>query len=88
MITVYTKPNCSHCVTAKQYLVEHGIGFAEVDVVANANALSFLREQGHRTVPQLYVGERLIEGGNAALQRLSISDLHQMIDSSSGLGND
>ena len=87
MITVYTKPDCSHCVAAKQYLVEHGIGYAEVDVLTNANALSFLREQGHRTVPQLYIGERLIEGGSTALQRMSIHDLYNLVDSSSPIVN-
>jgi len=81
MLTVYTKPDCSHCVAAKQYLNEHEIDFSEVDVVANAKALSFLRERGHRTVPQLYAGERLIEGGNTALQRMSVDDLYNLIAS-------
>lgn len=76
MITVYSKPNCPHCVQAKTYLAGSGIPFDEVDVSADDEALAFLRERGHRSVPQLYVGEiLLVEGGNAGLRELSPAEI-------------
>ena len=30
MITIYTKPNCSYCAYAKEYMKEHNIDFHEL----------------------------------------------------------
>jgi|HigsolmetaGSP11D_1036233.scaffolds.fasta_scaffold00182_5 Glutaredoxin and related proteins len=72
MITIYTKPQCPHCVAAKSYLSRNDIPFREVNVMADENALNFLKSRGHKTVPQLYVGDTLfVEGGNAALHAMT-----------------
>jgi glutaredoxin-like protein NrdH len=72
MITVYSKPSCPHCVQAKNFLDQNGILYTSIDVTENAAALAFVREQGHKTVPQLYVKDTLlVEGGNSALQKLT-----------------
>ena len=79
MITVYTKPNCSHCDNAKNYLQNNNIIFEIIDVSENDAALNFLKEQGHRTVPQLYVGKKLlIDGGNSALQKCTPQQIIEM----------
>jgi glutaredoxin len=76
MITVFSKPNCPHCVTAKTYLASNGIAFEEVDVSADDDALAFLRERGHRSVPQIYVGETLlVEGGSDGLRSLTADEI-------------
>lgn len=80
MITVYSKPNCPHCVRAKDFLTRHQIAFETVDVTADADALAFIKGRGHQTVPQLYVGEKiLVEGGNAALQQLSADQVRDRV---------
>lgn len=76
MITVYSKPNCPHCVAAKNYLSKHEIEFHVKDVSVDEDALKFLKGRGHKSVPQLYVGDKLlVEGGNAGLQKLSADEI-------------
>lgn len=55
MITVYTKPTCSFCVAAKNHLTEWGYEYTEIDVSVDDAGMTFLKEQGHQTVPQIYV---------------------------------
>jgi glutaredoxin len=72
MITVYSKTTCPSCIKAKTYLTSHGIEFNEVNVAEDDSALAFIKDRGHRSVPQLYVGEHLlVEGGNDGLQAMS-----------------
>lgn len=70
MITIYSKSNCPHCDDAKEYFNTNDIPFEAIDVSKDENALLFLKKNGHKTVPQFYVGNTLlIEGGNNALQK-------------------
>lgn len=80
MITVYSKTNCPHCVAAKNYLDLHQIPYRVVDVTMDPSALAFIKGRGHRTVPQLYVGESvLVEGGNSALQALTPDEIRSRV---------
>lgn len=70
MITIYTKPNCSFCVNAKDHLKRNEIVFEEIDVMQDMDSLNFLRSQGHSTVPQFYVGQKLLmSGGSTSIMR-------------------
>jgi glutaredoxin len=81
VITLYSKPNCPHCVQAKEYLTRNEIYFETVDVTTNPEALAFIKDRGHKTVPQLYVGSKiLVEGGNAALQQLRPEQVTDEVD--------
>jgi glutaredoxin 3 len=76
MLIVYSKHNCPYCVNAKNYLQSRNINFREVNIEEDAEAREFILEQGHRTVPQLYVGDRLlVEGGWQGLSRLSTEEI-------------
>ena len=80
MITVYSKPYCPHCVAAKNYLSKHEIAFDVKDVSLDENALQFLRDRDHKSVPQLYVDDRLlVEGGNAGLQKLGPDEIRARV---------
>lgn len=80
MITLYSKPDCPHCDQAKKYLETHNIDFETINVMENVDALMFLKGQGHKTVPQLYVGDTLlINGGNAPLQKHSPETIKEMV---------
>lgn len=71
-LTVYSKSVCPFCDHAKKYLIEHNIDFEEIDVEQNLEALDFIRQQGHRTVPQIYhQGQLFVEGGWQGLSKLS-----------------
>ena len=71
MITVYSKDNCPFCDRAKQLLSNRGVEYTEINVSQNPEAREFLIEQGLRSVPQIYRGTTLIQGGYQGLSVLS-----------------
>jgi glutaredoxin 3 len=76
MITVYSKTHCPHCVNAKNYLQSRNINYHEVNIEEDTEAREFILEQGHRTVPQIYQGDRLlVEGGWQGLSKLSTEEI-------------
>ena len=54
LIKLYTQNDCPYCVLMKKKLNEWGFGYIEINVSENLEAKRFLKEKGHRTVPQLY----------------------------------
>jgi glutaredoxin 3 len=76
MLKVYSKNNCPFCDKAKHLLETKGISFSEVKIDQDSEAREWLMAQGHRTVPQLYLGESLlVEGGYQGLAKLSDEEL-------------
>jgi glutaredoxin 3 len=64
MLTVYSKEMCPYCTNAKRFLTQHGIPYQERRVDLDTDNLKFIRDRGHRTVPQIYLGDELfVEGG-------------------------
>jgi glutaredoxin len=71
MITLYGKEGCGYCTKAKALLLQHDINFVEIRIDEDADAKAFILEEGHKTVPQLYVGDMLlVEGGYTGLAAL------------------
>jgi glutaredoxin len=56
MIYVYSKANCPGCVQLKSQLTAAGIEFVEVRVDQDQQAMTHLKYNGHRSVPQMYRG--------------------------------
>ncbi len=82
MIRVFSKPDCPFCVKAKAYLTDNGFDFEEVNVLEDAEALAFIKSQGHKKVPQLYVGDNLlVEGGYTGLVALGVEGLKERLAS-------
>lgn len=80
MLTVYSKTVCPYCVNAKNFLRARGIDFLEVNIEEDEVAREFLREAGHRTVPQIYKdGEVFVEGGWTGLSKLSVEELNSKL---------
>jgi glutaredoxin 3 len=76
MLKVYSKNNCPFCDKAKHLLETKGISFSEVKIDQDSEEREWLMAQGHRTVPQLYLGESLlVEGGYQGLSKLSDDEL-------------
>lgn len=70
-LTVYTKPGCQYCAAAKDFLTNNDIAYVEVDITLNEDKADWLRGQGHRTLPVIYVGdEPLINGGWTTLKTM------------------
>ena len=87
MITVYSKNNCPYCVNAKQFLQNKNINYQEVNIENDAQARAFILEQGHKSVPQIYVGDRLlVSGGWQGLSKLTTEEILNLIDNPNLLG--
>lgn len=50
-LVVFSKNVCPNCVTVKNKLKAQGKDYTEIKLEENPEALSFLKEQGFRSVP-------------------------------------
>ena len=81
MLTVYSKTVCPYCVNAKNFLKAKGIEFSEINIEENEEARQFLKDKGHRTVPQIYKdGEVFVEGGWQGLSKLSAEEINSRLE--------
>ena len=77
MLKVYSKSNCPFCDKAKHLLTTKNVQFEVVNIEEQPEAREWLMAQGHRAVPQLYLGESLfVEGGYQGLAKLSDEELN------------
>ncbi|MCX7914751.1 MAG: glutathione S-transferase N-terminal domain-containing protein [Verrucomicrobiae bacterium] len=75
-IRLYTRPYCSWCVDAKQYLEQRGLKYEEVDVSRDPAALAeMIRISGQRYVPTIVVNGRV-------LANFSVDDLEKFLNES------
>jgi hypothetical protein len=83
MLTVYSKNNCPYCEKAKHLLTTKGIEFKTVMIDEDPEAREWLIGQGHRSAPQIYLGDGLfVEGGYQGLARLSDEELFNKLGDS------
>lgn len=81
MITVYSKEGCPFCDRAKQLLETYGMEYKERRIDIDSRARDFVVGNGHRTVPQLYVGEDLlVEGGFDGLKAVPEETLKSIVE--------
>lgn len=81
MITLYSKNQCPFCVNAKNYLQSRGIDFREINIEQDQDAKAFIQQQGHRTVPQIYMdGKIFVEGGWTGLSRMSREEILEEVN--------
>lgn len=73
MLTLYTKNNCGYCLQAKAMLKNNDIPYTEVNIEEDAEAMTFVVSEGHRTMPQIYQNDKLfVEGGFTGLRDLGV----------------
>ena len=71
MIRLYSKANCPFCDLAKNLLDETGVNYRVVRIDRDGEERDYLIQRGHRSVPQLYVGDTLfVENGYDGLKAL------------------
>ena len=88
MLTIYSRTVCPFCVQAKNYLKNKNINFREVNIEEDDQAREFIQNQGHRTVPQIYLaGKIFVEGGWAGLSKMSAEDILNEIELRTALLN-
>ena len=81
-VKMYTKDYCPYCNHAKRLLQNKGVVFEEIDMTHRLDELEDLKKKtGWRTVPMIFIGDRLV-GGYTDLKELEDSgELDQLISS-------
>jgi glutaredoxin len=51
---LYTQNDCPYCTIMKKKLDSWGLTYETINISYNIDGKLFLKENGHRTVPQLY----------------------------------
>ena len=54
MYKIYTQNACAYCVMAKSLMKENDIDFMEINIDFDNEEKLLLKEQGLKTVPQIY----------------------------------
>jgi glutaredoxin len=81
MITVYTKDFCPFCVQVKTQLQDMNITFNEINIDLDKDAKAFIKDQGFKTVPQIFHnGELFVEGGASGLAKLSLVEIKEKLN--------
>ena len=62
MYKIYTQNNCGYCVAAKNLLDKKGEQYEEIHLEDNPDAKNKLKQDGLRTVPQIWLDEDYIGG--------------------------
>jgi len=69
-IVLYTQDRCGYCVLLKNKLTEWGYSYTEKNIMYDAEAKKFIKEEGHKTVPQLYYNNSdMLKGDSVYLTR-------------------
>jgi glutaredoxin 3 len=85
MLTIYTKNVCPYCVKAKNFLDMKGIAYETINIEEDRDGRNFLVEQGLRSVPQIFVGKKLLVAGGAnELVRLSTEQINERVEAIQG----
>jgi glutaredoxin 3 len=73
-VLIYTTQNCGYCIRAKQLLDQKGISYTEirVDLDPQKRDEMLKKTNGARTVPQIFINDRLI-GGSDDLASLEVA---------------
>ena len=76
-IILYTQPRCTYCEIMKQKLDQTGLNYYTINIQDDPKALAFIKDQGHRTVPQLYAYDKHINEKNT--QEYTSDELYKLI---------
>ena len=73
-IALFTKPGCPFCAKAKKSLAAKGLNYEEVLVGRDATITTLRAMSGRETVPQVFIGGRLIGGSDELEQYLASAE--------------
>jgi glutaredoxin 3 len=62
-VVMYTKTHCPYCVRAKGLLERKGVAVEEINIEGKDDEYAALKKRtGMMTVPQIFIGEKLVGG--------------------------
>ena len=70
MYTIYTQNLCPYCTLAKRILQEQKQQFKEINISEDLEGKRFLRENGYKTVPQIFYNETDYIGDYEKLRKI------------------
>jgi|TARA_Y100000031_G_scaffold136936_1_gene161474 glutaredoxin 3 len=80
MIKVYESNYCPYCIRAKDYLDLLGVEYESVNIQKDTEARDFFLQGGYRTVPQMFVNDKLLcEDGSDGLVRMTKEEIQNKI---------
>ena len=69
MVTLFSKPSCPHCTTAKALLKSNGYAYEEIELGQNGVSFaSLVNVTGEAKTPQIYIDGTHIGGADALQQ--------------------
>ena len=81
-IEMYTSANCAYCVAAKNLLKSKGLDYAEIRIDTDpARREEMLARAQRRTVPQIFVNDRLVGGYDELVAAERSGELARLIGS-------
>lgn len=79
-ITLYTKPGCFYCSSAKSFLDDMKVQYSEIDVSNNRTRHEELMEEtGSKTVPYIFINDKFIGGYTDMLKMAEEGTLEKML---------
>ncbi|MGE5167911.1 MAG: glutaredoxin 3 [Deltaproteobacteria bacterium] len=81
-IEMYTSANCAYCVAAKNLLKSKGLDYAEIRIDTDpVRREEMLARAQRRTVPQIFVNDRLVGGYDELVAAERSGELARLIGS-------
>ena len=81
-IEMYTSANCAYCVAAKNLLKSKGLDYAEIRIDTDpVRREEMLARAQRRTVPQIFVNDRLVGGYDELVVAERSGELARLIGS-------
>ena len=71
-VSIFTKPGCPYCASAKEILTEHGMAYEEISVGHDTSLRSVRAITGMETVPQVFIDGDYIGGSEDLAQYFSV----------------
>lgn len=78
-LILYTQPRCGYCDVMKNMLDEIGYNYRVVNIQEEEKGLEFVKEKGHKTVPQLYWNGAWVNQNRTTVD-LSPTELNDLIE--------
>ena len=57
MLVLYTQDRCGYCLLLKNKLKDWGHSYTERNITYDTESKEFIRNEGHKTIPQLYYND-------------------------------
>lgn len=74
-VVLYGTKTCSYCQKTREYLAQHNVHYADIDVSAPGKGQRDYRSLGERAVPVILIGERRITGFHPAVIDAALAQL-------------